>query len=110
MKQFDDGSWGEFEAGDVIGSNVDPGWSGPPILIISVGDGDPVPISGTAAGTPRILVRIGTLTRPDYSNYPPPGSGAEPMAPEVKDRLEREVRMYNEQGIRVQVGYWTRVK
>lgn len=31
-----------YSAGDIIGNNVDPGWSGPAMKILSIGSGNPV--------------------------------------------------------------------
>ena len=108
MYRDEEGAWRDLQETELIGQNIDTGWSGPPILIVSVGDGAEVPISGTAPGAPKVYVRVGTLTRADYSNYP--GPGAEPIPDEFKKNLSKQVFMYNPQGERILVGAWKRME
>lgn len=55
-----------YAAGDIIGTNVDPGWSGPAMRIVSLGSGEPV--HWNTGGSANISLPAETVLQPIPAN------------------------------------------
>lgn len=103
MRRNEAGELFDLTVGDILGPPELPNWSGAPVEITAVGDGDEVPWVGISGD--RVIVRVGTQSRGKYDGYAI-NSGDAAQDEEIRIRLRKDVGMTDVNGIRKIIGSW----